>query len=69
LPNSTDADTIISKGVTHNSPFAKEVYKLIFSPDERGIASSYAKFDMDESRQHFWVSSFASASVTILNQE
>jgi hypothetical protein len=69
LPNSTDANTIISKGVTHKSPFANEVYKLIFSPDDKGTASSYVKFDTNDCREHFWVSSFATASVTILNQE
>jgi hypothetical protein len=69
LPNSTDANTIIAKGVNHKSPFAKEVFSLVFSPDDSGTATSYVKFDTDECREHFWVNSFATTSVTILNQE
>jgi len=42
---------------------------LVFSPDDSGTATSYVKFDTDECREHFWVNSFATASVTILNQE
>jgi hypothetical protein len=69
LSNSTDAQTIIAKGVDHKSPFACEIFKLIFLPDDNGAATSNAKFDTDDSRKHFWLTSFATLSVACLNQE
>jgi hypothetical protein len=63
LSNSTDAQTIIAKGVDHKSPFACKNFKLIFLPDDNGAAISNTKFDTDESRKHFWATLFATSLV------